>query len=355
MKKRLAVLALAGAMAVTSLAGCSSELDNSEVAITVNGDEVTADIANFYARFTQAQYETYMASYYGEDMWGSASEESSYQSSVKDSLAEALEDMYLHEDHMADYGVELTDADMAAIEKAAAAFNEDNSAEAVEKVSGSEETVARVLELFTIQTKMTNEIYKTADLEVSDEEVAQMKMEFVVFAIASVDDDGNTVELTEDEIADLKAEAETFAAGAAGAEDFAAYAEEQGYEAQETAFDAEEEQIIPAALAQATATLSEGETTAVVEGDNGFYVARLVSEFDEEATETERQNVISERKSAKLDEVLAAWREEAEIEVNEKVWEKIDFDKLSVTMEVDETEDYADEVVTDDVAEAQGE
>ena len=355
MKKRLAVLALAGAMAVTSLTGCAgSELNDSEVAVTVNGDEVTADLANFYARFTQAQYEAYYLAYYGEDMWGSTKDDTSYQYSVKATTADALADMYLMEDHMAEYGVELTDEDKAVIEKATEDFTEVNSAESLEKVSGSDAVVERLLTLLTIQVKMTNEIYKTADLEVSDEEAAQMKMSYVVFPFTETDDEGTTRNLTDEEMEALKKEAEEFAAGAKEAEDFAAYATEAEEEALEATFDAEETQTLPVELVEATAALKEGETTAVVESDNGYYVARLVSEFDVDATETEKENIRAERKSAKLDEVLAAWREEADITVDEKVWKKIDFDAMSVSMEVDETEAYADEVVTDDVAEAQG-
>mgnify|MGYP003290530430 CR=1 FL=1 len=108
MKKNLVALALAGAMAATSLTGCASELDNSEVAVKVNGEEITADIANFYARFTQAQYELYYLAYYGENMWGSANSKDSYQATVKDTVANALADMYILEDHMADYNVEYT-------------------------------------------------------------------------------------------------------------------------------------------------------------------------------------------------------------------------------------------------------
>lgn len=355
MKKRLAVLALAGAMAVTSLTGCSGgELENSEVALTVNGDEVTADIANFYARYTQAQYETYYLAYYGEDMWGSTKDDTSYQYAVKETTADALADMYLMEDHMAEYSVELTDEDKAAIEKAVEDFAEVNSAEALEKVSGSDATVERLLTLLTIQVKMTNEIYKTVDLEVSDEEAAQMKMSYVVFPFTETDEEGTTRNLTDDEMAALKEDAEGFAEGAKEAEDFAALTTDAGYEALEATFDAEETQTLPVELVEAAAALKEGETTALVESDNGYYVARLVSEFDAAATETEKENIRSERKSAKLEEVLAAWREEAEIKIDEKVWQKIDFDALSISMEVDETEAYADEIVTDDVAEAQG-
>lgn len=355
MKKRLAVLVLAGAMAVTSLTGCAGgELTDSEVALTVNGDEVTADIANFYARYTQAQYETYYLAYYGEDMWGSVKDEASYQNAVKETTADALADMLLMEDHMAEYGVELTDEDKAAIEKATAEFNEVNSSEDLEKISGSEAAVERLLTLLTIQVKMTNEIYKTADLEVSDEEAAQMKMEYVVFPFTETDEEGTTRNLTDDEMKVLKEKAESFAAGAKDAADFAAYTTEAEEEVLTATFDAEETQTLPVELVEAAAALKEGETTGMVESDNGYYVARLVSTFDAAATEAEKEAIRSERKSAKLDEVLAAWREEAEIKVEEAVWKKIDFDALSISMEVDETEAYADEVVTDDVAEAQG-
>lgn len=355
MKKRLAVLALAGAMAVTSLTGCgSSELADSEVALTVNGDEVTADIANFYARYTQAQYETYYLAYYGEDMWGSVKDEASYQNAVKETTADALADMLLMEDHMAEYGVEFTDEDKALVDKAVAGFTEVNSAEALEKVSGSDAAVERLLTLLTIQVKMTNEIYKTADLEVSDEEAAQMKMEYVVFPFEETDEEGTTRNLTDDEMKALKEEADSFAEGAKGEVDFKAFATESGEEALEATFDAEETQTLPVELVEAASALKEGETTGLVEGPNGYYVARLVSEFDVEATEAEKEAILAERKTAKLDEVLAAWREEAEIKVNESVWKKIDFDAMSISMSVDETEAYADEVVTDDVAEAQG-
>ena len=55
MKKRLAMLVLAGAMVTSSLTGCG--LKDSATVATVAGDEIPAGLANFYARMTQAQYE----------------------------------------------------------------------------------------------------------------------------------------------------------------------------------------------------------------------------------------------------------------------------------------------------------
>ena len=343
-------------MAVTSLTGCAGGLSDKDVVATVDGDEITADVANVYARFTQAQYETYYAGYLGEDMWSSEAEEGkTYEESVKDTVLEDLEDMYLLEDHMEEFEVEITEEDETSIKNAVAGFNEANGLDEKEKVSGSEKAVERLLTLFTIQAKMENAIKATADLEVSDEEAAQKKMQYVLFPFTTTDEEGNSVELTDDEKAELKKTAEAFATGAKTAADFASYATEQGQEAKDASFDGEETVTIPEELAKAADALEEGAITEVVESDNGYYVAKLVSLFDKDATETEKENIRSQRKQEKLDETLEKWRKDAKIEVNEKVWKKVDFNELSVTMKMEETEPYADEVQTDDVADAAGE
>ena len=68
MKKRAVICLLAGVLAAASLSGCGS-FDGSDVVVTVDDKEITADLANFLARYTQAQYETYYAGYLGDDMW----------------------------------------------------------------------------------------------------------------------------------------------------------------------------------------------------------------------------------------------------------------------------------------------
>ena len=67
-EKRALILALAGIMAA-SLTGCGSLKDDA-VVVKAGDEEITAGVANFYARYAQAQYETYFASYFGgDDMW----------------------------------------------------------------------------------------------------------------------------------------------------------------------------------------------------------------------------------------------------------------------------------------------
>ena len=58
MKKRLFALALAGVLAAATLTGCGS-LKGDETVATVDDTKIDADLANFFARYTQATYETY--------------------------------------------------------------------------------------------------------------------------------------------------------------------------------------------------------------------------------------------------------------------------------------------------------
>ncbi|OUQ52036.1 peptidyl-prolyl cis-trans isomerase [Lachnoclostridium sp. An118] len=354
MKKRAVVLLLAGLLAAGSLTGCGS-LEDSDVVATVNDTDITAGVANFYARYTQAQYETYYAGYMGDDMWSGEGEEGeTYQDTVKDSILESLENMYLMEEHMDEYEVSLSDEEKNSIKEAASQFDESNGLAEKEKVSGTTDTVERILELLTIQKKVQDAIEAGADTEVSDEEAAQKSMQYVVFPFSTTDEEGNSVDLTDEEKEALRATAESFAAGAAGAADFAAYATEQGQTSQDATFDGETS-TLPAQLVEAADALDEGGTTGLVEGDNGYYVARVTSLLDREATDARKQEIISERQQDLLNETLDGWREDADIEVHERVWDKIDFTTLTVTMKQEEAEPYTDEVQTDDQVEDTGE
>ena len=336
MKKRLAMLLLSGAMVMTSLTGCG-ELKDSDVVATVGETEITADVANFFARYLQVQYESGYGSYLGEDMWSTEAEKGkTYEDVVKEGLMDQIQKMYLMEEHKDDYGVALSEEEETAIHDAAVKFDEANAKEDKEKVSGSVDTVERYLTLMTISQKVETKIREEADTEVSDEEAAQKKLQYVFFPYSTTNEANEPVALSDEEKADLKAQAEAFAAGAKDAEDFAAYATEQGYEAKDATFDSKEEMSIPKELVEVADAQEVGDTTDVIENENGCYVSRLISLFDEEATAMKKQEIVQQRQADKVDEVVKSWKKDIDVKVNDKVWDKISFEDLTVTMKMDE-------------------
>ena len=158
LRKRAAVAAAAAALAATAVTGCSGSLDTEAVVMTVGGEEVTLGVANFYARMTQAQYESYylsmMSGMTAEDMWNQEYDGETTEETTKDGLLESLQNMYLISQHAEEYGVSLTEEEQDAISDAAKKFDEDNTDEAKEAVSGYKKDIEKYLELVTIQTKM---------------------------------------------------------------------------------------------------------------------------------------------------------------------------------------------------------
>ena len=339
----------AGTLALTSLTGCTS-FDNDDVVATVGKEEIPAGVANFYARMQQAQYETYYAPMMGttgEALWQQEMEEGkTYEESTKETLLLNLENLYLIRQHAEEYEVALTEEDTKAIEEAAKKFDEDNALEEKEAVSGYKKYIEEYLELVTIQSRMDQKMKEGVNEEVSDEEAAQKSMKYVYFPYSTTDADGNTKDMTEDEKKELKKTAQTFVdtLKASETKDIDALAEKSGYEVKTTTFDSESTAPNADLVKALDALTTEGDVTDVIESDYGIYVGKLTSLLDREATDTEKTNIIAQRKQEQYDSLLADWRKETEITENDKVWKKIDFEKQGVTAKQsdDQYDDTAD-------------
>lgn len=341
LKKKVVVFATAASLAAVSMTGCAS-FENADTVATVGGDKIPAGVANFYARYQQGMIETNLGSMLGDNMWTQeVSEGKTYEDNVKDSVMDALQQMYILEDHMAEYEVALTDEEKSAIQEAEKKFDEGNELEAKELVSGETEYVERVLTLLTIQKKMTDAVTKDVSTEVSDEEAAQKSMQYVSFPYTTTDEEGNSKTLTDEEKAALKETAAAFLEGAKAAEDFAAYATEQGKEAQTATFDSES--TSPAAeLIAAADSLGVGGFTDVIETENGLYVAKVTSLLDRDATDAKKETIVNSRKSEKFNEVYDGWKKDTKIKVNKDVWAKVDFQDVGVTVKQNEEEPYTE-------------
>ena len=332
--KKAALLAMAGVLTAASVTGCSGAIDAEATVVTVGKEKVPLGVVNFYARMMQGQYETYYAGMMGttaEELWTQdAGDDKTYEESVKDSVMEAVENMYLISQHSGEYEVVLTEDEKEAIQKAAEQFDKDNKDESKEAVSGYRKDIEKYLELMTIQSKMSEKMREGVNEEVSDEEAAQKSMEYVYFSYTSTDESGSVTELTDEEKAKAKSTAETIAERAKAGEDFAAVAAELGTEGQKTAFDAKSTSPDAALIEAANALAAEGDVTGAIESDAGVYVAKLTSLLDREATDQKKASIIEERKQEQYDSLLKKWRKETDIKVDKKVWKKVDFEETGV-------------------------
>ena len=118
---------------------------------------------------------------------------------------------------------------------------------------------------------------------------------------------------------------------AASAEDFSVFATAVGASATDLTFDSDttspNEDLIKAAD-----KLKEGEVTDVIEADNGYYVAKVVSLLDRDATDTKKESIVSQRKSDQYQSICKKWKKKTDIKVHKKVWNTISFADQGVTV-----------------------
>lgn len=355
--KKIAALVAVAALSVTSLAGCQKqgEIDNSEIVMTVGDKKVELGMANFFVRYQQSMVEEQMAMYqqYGYAMdWDTEVEEgTTYEESVKQSVLDSLKTLYVLDAHAEEYEVALTDDENAAIEKAAKAFEEANSDEVSKKVSG--EYAKEYMRLVTIGKKMEEAIKASHTPEVTEEEVAQKIMYYVKYDLTKTDDSGNASELTDDEVADLKKDAQTFLDEAKANGNLEAYAKEKELTATKAAFNADNDEL-EEKLVKAADALELNGFTDVIEGESAIYVAQVTSLFDQEATDAEKEELIEEKKAEYYSDTVEKWTEDTESKIYDKVWAKVSLEGLkisSVKPEEDDASDSSTDTTTDTSAE----
>lgn len=327
--KRILVLGMAVVMVGTLLTGCT-KLKKEDVVATVGDSKITGDIANFYARYQQAQYETSYGSLLGDNMWEQeVSSGETYEDTMKVTILESLEQLYVLEDHMKDYEVTISDEEKTKIEDAAAKFIKANKADAKEAISADTKTVTRVLTLLTIQEKMYTAMTADVSTEVTDEEAAQKSMQYIAFDFNTTDENGATVEADDATKAEFKEKADAFLAGAKEAEDFAAYTTEAGYEVKPATFDKETTTPSPE-LIKAADALEEGALTEVVATDTAYYVAKVTSLLDRAATDTKKTGIVNQRKQDQYKSIYDGWKKDTKITEDKKNWKKISFIKEGI-------------------------
>lgn len=345
--KKLVVMTAAGVLAVSSLTGCGSLNHDAEVA-KVGDESISLGVANFFARMQQAQYETYYAGMMGmtgEEMWAQEiSEGTTYESSVKDSVMESLEELYLLRQHMGDYDISLTEEENTKIAEAAAAFEAANK-DGKKLVSGYEKYVKEYLELVTISNKMDAAMKEGVDENVTDEEAAQKAMSYVYFSFTKTSDDGSSEDMTDEEKEALKTTAEQFLTDLKADEtkDIDAVAEASGQTVQTVTFDSESTSPASELIEAADALKNEGDITDLIETDYGYYVGKVTSMLDRDATDAKKESIVQQRKQDQYDEILDSWKEDTKIQVNENVWKKVKFENQGVTIKQVEEEESEEE------------
>ena len=265
--KRILAAGVCATMTMGLLTGCSSSTGKT---VAKMGDaEITLGEAEFMLRYNQAKTQGYLGALFGEgsnvfqqDLTGSGQ---AYGVTMKESDMNDLKDMILMEQHMSDYNVELTDEEKAAIEETAKEFLAENSKDVLKALAATEETVTRVLTLYTIQSKMQTAIEADVDTEVSDDEAAQKSIQYVYFTIPETESEAEDTTEAESGSEEDTTEAVTDAAEESG--ETVAETESETVSETETAAEETSEAVSENGTEDASEAVSENDTEEATEAE----------------------------------------------------------------------------------------
>lgn len=328
--KRLAAAALGLILAVGTMTGCGTSGGQGEVTkngnktlFTYDGVDVSLKKAWIYAKMTAAQYEASYSTYFGEDFWSmdmGTDEEgntTTFEEYAKEQIVARIKQIIVLNNHAEEAGASLSEEEEEQCAEYAAAFAEDESgAKILAECGATEEDMTEIYEENALASKVQEYMIKDTDTNVSDDEARETTITRVVFATTTTDDDGNTVDMSAEEKAQVLATAQSALAKLQAGTDIADIAKEQEYTNTSETFAAGESEE-GEAFEQLLATMNDGDITQEVqECDNGYVIARLDAYTDAEATQSNRESIISERQQTKFSEVYDGWTKDLEAEWN---------------------------------------
>lgn len=335
--KKAAVTVLVCVTAAGMMTGCGNKkLDGTKTAVTVNKQEIPLGVVSLAARMQQAQAEAMYKMYLGggDDMsiWstkmGDDSDET-YGENAVTTTVESIEKMCLEKERASEYDVEITDDEQKALEEAAKNFITANSEETIAELAVDEDMVKTFLELETYDVKMKEAIEATADIKLDEKEYQQM-----AFSYASVRVSGDN--LTDDDIKTNKENIQKFfdKVKEDPTADFSTLGDEISTDMTATSGtcptyeegddSAANGDAYPDDVRNALRKLEEGELNSeIIKTDSIWYVARLDSKDDENATDSKKESLTSTKKDDFYNDTTDGWVKKADIKEESKLIKKI--------------------------------
>lgn len=351
MKKSVKVLGITAAMmAALTMGGCGTK--PTETVATVYGENVSVSELGMYTIYQQVQYEQFYSMYLGTSVdWSQEYDGSTMEDETKANALDTFKKMKIVAAHAGDYNVSVSEKEQKKIDKAAKKLVKSNDTKAQKVLYITEDGAKELFKTYYLYNKTSEAMVADVDTNVSDEEAAQKKMSYVKFDLESTtDEEGNTVELTEDEKKEAKAKAEEVAK--AGADKLEASVEGTDYTVETATFD-DESDTLDKKVYKAAKKLKEGQMSKVIETDSACYVIRLDSNLDREATDSKKEEIVSQRKSDAFDAIYEEWEKADDaFVVDEKVWKTIRF-KDKITLKQEETETSEENTETKDTADTE--
>lgn len=340
MKKKICMIAAVVLMLALGLTGCGNKINMDRTAAVLDDTKIPLGEVNLLLRYQQANMDSSYSGMFGVDSIYASDITGTgiiYGETAKEQLMAQFKTLYVLEAEAENYGVSLTDQEKAAITEAAKLFMEENSSEEVRQViSATQENMEHILTLFTIQDKMYDALTADVDTVIEDEESYVHKK--ITYIHTSTRNDDSS-EMTDEEKAEKKELAQSMLDSVKAGKELGEVAKENDLETYSITFcGTEASASVPEDVLVAADELAEGEFSEVIETDNGYFVVRMDSLRDEDATAEAIEEVIDARRDTLYSEKVAELEAAHTFTTKTGALTQLTFDRvITLKYEVEET------------------
>lgn len=351
-KNKIMAILLSATIATSVFTGCGTgktkDYKNTDTVMFIDKDnKIDYATACTYTRMMQAETYSYMQSMLQQfnssatdvDMWSQSLDDTdedskkykTYGEQFKGNTLDSLESLLLDKMYGSEeYDVAFTDDDKKECESVAGEFIEKMSKDDLKAMHTNKKTMTNVLELMTYEAKVKDAIESGVDTEVSDDEAGQSTFSYV--EIKKKDAKKKEKKITS-LIKEVKA-----------GTDISTAASDAGFTAQSVTFttaDPEYDEYGKEMLKKVS-KMKDGECDSYKDAKGNTIILYMQSMNDESATETKKDDIISDRKDKAYEDKLDEWKDKKKITVNKDAWNSIKTDKNEVFKRMETEEDSSD-------------
>lgn len=329
LNRLVAVLLLAAVVASGSLTGCGKAGFGTKVVLTTgfDKDEVfrietsscTLPEIMVYLTNIQNRYE----SVYGEEIWSTNVGGVTLEQNVKDIALAQIAQIKTMNLMAKQYEVELSDEEKAQVENAASAYYNSLNDTEIERMGVSEKTINNLYTEFALAEKMYQYTIRDINPEISDDEARTITVQHILIKTYALDGTGKKIDYTQHAKEEAYKQACQVLKLVQEGEDFDELIRRYSEDDKSTYSFGKGE--MDAAFEAAAFNLGKDEISDIVETEFGYHIIKCLNTFDKEETDANKIKIVDERRAEAFGQEYDAFVETLTRNLNEELWDSVSF------------------------------
>ena len=263
---------------------------------------------------------------FGEKIWKVPYENGDVESRYKETILARISQIKAMNLYAKEIGVSLNEEEEKNIDLAANKYFSSLSNEEKQLFNADEELLSNMYSEFAIANKVYEEVTKGVNPEISDDEARTVTIRSILIKTYTIDENGNKIQYSQKMKEDAMKRAYEISARIKAGEEFEIL--EADYNEDEKSSYSFSRGVMPKVIEDAAFNIDEGEVSDVIESEYGYHIIKVISNFDEEQTDINKQAIVEKRKEEAFVETYDNYIETLTSSINMDLWNSISYERI---------------------------